>query len=107
MPISDLRPRRNFYEKIIKYRIDQLKLMLHLDEKFYSLFALVIYRPPLLQGSIGHYIAAIKFDDEFVVFDDTSQKTYFLNKTDDFVIHCLFYKKVVHDDNADESSIFP
>lgn len=69
-------------------------MVISIDETKYSLFGFIIFRAPLLQGGIGHYVSTIKVDDDFVIFDGLHKKSYILNKDDRFVIHCLFYKKI-------------
>lgn len=103
MPIPSLKTQDNDYEKIISYKTNQLKLVINLDGQCYSLFALVLFQPPLLPDSIGHYVAALKVKNDFVIFDDLRKSPYCLDQNEDLVIHCLFYKKMIQDDVNDSS----
>lgn len=96
IPVSSLEMGKgtNAFEKIVTFKVEQLKWVICINQTTYSLFGLVIFRRPLLKGSVGHYIAAVKVKNEFVIFDDLHNYPYILNKDESFVIHCLFYKKL-------------
>lgn len=102
MPVPSIE-NGNDYEKIVTFKVDQLKLLISIDETEYSLFGLVIFRRPMLQDSIGHYVSAVKVKDEFVIFDDLHKQPYILNNDESFVIHCLFYKKINREEVESES----
>lgn len=50
----------------------------------------IIFQPPTV-GKIGHYIAAIKVNNLFIVYDDLRSKTYNLSANESVAIHVLFY----------------
>lgn len=76
VPIPSLANKnRNYFEKAVSFKVSQLKIEIRIDDIQYSLFGVLIFRRPLLQDGIGHYVAAIRVDDEFVIFDDSQRKS--------------------------------
>lgn len=97
MPIPSIEPANEDNETIITYKLCQLKLRLILGDKIYLLFGLILFQPPQLKENIGHYVAAVKVGDEYVVFDDLRKKPYRLERNEDVNIHLLFYIEEKHD----------
>ena len=95
MPISSIKPNNDNYDEIVTYTLDQLKVTITLNDKRYFLFGLVLFQPPQLKESIGHYVAAVKYNNEYFIFDDLRKSSYRLEEGSELVINCLFY---VHED---------
>lgn len=79
MPIPSLDLQDGLHENIVTYRTDQLKSSIRIGGNEYSLFALILFHPPLLQDSIGQYVAAIKVKSVFIIFDYERKKIAVLN----------------------------
>ncbi|KAJ6647951.1 hypothetical protein Bhyg_03176, partial [Pseudolycoriella hygida] len=79
------------YEKIVT--VDQLNLEISIDVTKYCLCGLILFRPPLLRGGIGHYAAVVIIMNDYIIFDDLLKRPYKMNKNENFIIQCLFYKK--------------
>lgn len=62
-----------------------------LDNKAYSLATAIIFTPPGNEKGIGHYTAAVRFNNNFEVFDDLKPKTYKLNDTTPVCMQSLLY----------------
>lgn len=106
MPVASLAPSDDNNEQIVFYRLSQLKLHLTLEEKRYSLIGSILFEPLRTEAILGHYVAAVKCDECFMVFDDLRKTCYRMDEEIDVVIHCLFYirENSVHEPNSDESS---
>lgn len=91
MPISSIEAAKQDNETIVTYKLCQLKLRLILGDKRYLLFGLILFQPPQHKDSIGHYVAAVKHGEGYIVFDDLRKATYRLEQNEDVNIHLLFY----------------
>lgn len=68
-----------------------LPIKLEFGTKVYALFGVILFHSPLIQGDSGHYVAAVKLNKTWQVFDDLKSKTYNIKKTEKVVVHFLFY----------------
>lgn len=91
MPIPSIEAANEDNETIITYKLSQLKLRLKLCGKRYLLFGVILFQPPQLKETIGHYVAAVKVNKEFIVFDDLRKAPYRLEQNEDVNIHLMFY----------------
>lgn len=66
-------------------------MSLEFGEKKFALFGVVLYQPPIISGDSGHYMGAVKLNNTWQVFDDHKTKPYNIKKTENVVIHNLFY----------------
>lgn len=78
-------------ERIVTYKLSQLKQSIELDKKRYSLFGMILFQPPVVHGDLGHYVTAVNVKETYFVFDDLRSTLYRLETDAETVIHCLLY----------------
>lgn len=79
------------YETINETKLEDLPIKLEFGIKVYALFGVILFHPPLIQDDSGHYVAAVKLNNTWQIFDDLKSKTYNIKKTEKVVVHFLFY----------------
>lgn len=57
------------------------------------LFGAILYMDPLLEGDKGHYVASIKINATWSIFDDRKSKSYFFSSKKKVSVHTLLYIK--------------
>lgn len=83
----------SYYETITFTALRRVPLDVIINGTQYLLVGAVLFQPPhdTTVDSIGHYTAAIKVNQGFMVYDDMRTKTYHLKSTEEVVIHALLY----------------
>ncbi len=107
IPLASLNPRETDDEQIFAYKLTELKPSIKIDEKRYSMFGMILFRPPETTESIGHYVTAVNDNGNYFIFDDLRTTPYRLEKDDEIVIHCLFYidSNLLEDRDYGDSSL--
>lgn len=79
------------FEESAQRPLMDIPVVFTLADKRYSLAATILFAPPVNETGLGHYSAAVRFDNKFEVFDDLKAKTYKLNSTTPVCVHSLLY----------------
>lgn len=58
------------------------------------LFGAILYIYPLLEGDSGHYVTAIKINENWSTFDDMKTQPHLVSKKKIFVVHTLIYTEI-------------
>lgn len=79
------------YQTSKLYRLKDLPLVLTLEKNNYALIAVIMFSPAECVGGMGHFVAAIRLNEKFEVFDDLRDKPYEISNNVDVYIHALLY----------------
>lgn len=78
------------FERVVDRTLDQLPICISLNDTNYQLAAAILFEPPETVG-IGHYTAAVKFNNSWEVFDDLRPTTFSLPSSTLVNVHSILY----------------
>lgn len=79
------------YEKSEQKPLKDIPVIITLDGRSYLLAAAILFAPPSNATGLGHYIAAVRINDKFEVYDDLRPNTFTIGNDLPVCIHCLLY----------------
>lgn len=79
------------YEKSDLKPLKDIPLTITLNGRLYLLAAVIIFTPPLNVTGLGHYTTAVRFNDQFEIFDDLRANTHKIDNSTTVCIHSLLY----------------
>lgn len=85
-------------EKNNVIRLAEIPEIIKIHKDNCSLFGAILYVDPLIEGDKGHYVAAIKVNSTWSIFDDKKSKPYFISSKKAFSVHTLLYTKKSEND---------
>lgn len=92
------------YEESAVFKIKDVPLVLNIFNQKYVLFGLAVFKPPLLQGDVGHYTSAIRINNKWEMYDDLRSRPFTVSSKEKVVIHVMFYIKVDDSENSASKS---
>lgn len=81
------------------YSLGEIPEIIKIQKADYVLFGVLLIIHPIVTNDDDHYVAAIKVNASWSVFDDKKSKPYFVSKKKKFSIHSLLYTKKLENEN--------
>lgn len=75
-----------------RFRLMNVPEAIKILDKDFIIAGAIVFIPPIMDGDIGHYVCAIKMNNQWVVYDDNDSKSP-KNKSSAalILIHALMY----------------
>lgn len=80
-------------EPLRYHELTNIPITVSIDKQKYVAFGAIVFIPPFMENDIGHYVAVVKINNTWEVFDDTKEKSRTISSTKKIVVTNLFYIK--------------
>lgn len=83
------------YGAMQSFKLGDIPPRLAILKKTYALLGIIIFQPPATASvdSYGHYVSAIKINNDFVIYDDLRNDMYNISANKVVGVDALFYVK--------------
>lgn len=81
----------SYVENQVQRKLNEIPLTLNMGNRAYQLSAVILFEPPRNNVGIGHYTTAVRFNNQWELFDDLRPSTYFIHGDTDVTLHCVLY----------------
>lgn len=81
------------FEPSVTFSLMDVPEVINIFNKDFVIAGLIAFKPPLVDGDIGHYVCMSKLNSNWEVFDDNNSKNSSVNKSAKsyVIIHTLMY----------------
>lgn len=81
-------------ESLIQFELKDIPSTIEIMNRKYVISSAILYTPPALENGIGHYVCAVRFNNNWEVYDDYRNETFTIENSENVIIHALHYTEL-------------
>lgn len=80
------------FETEKRYKLEDIPETINISNNSFVIVGAIVFIPPIMETDIGHYIAAVKFNNQWQIYDDYDPKSPKIKSAkSNVLIHALVY----------------